>query len=267
MLLIGESINGTIPKVGKAILEKDKEYIQELAIAQKEMGADFLDVNGGIAEGNESEDLSWIVRVVQESVDLPLMIDSANPDAIKKAISFYNHKIPPFINSISAETKKWKAMHPVIKGKDYKIVALCLGDKGIPPTVKGRVEIAQNLYDRLTQIGVKPENIYFDPLVMPISTDSKAALVTLDTIKILKDRFPSSKTICGVSNISMGLPLRSLINRNFLTMALLNGLDVLLMDVRDKAMISNLLAAQLLLGEDNYGLNYIKAFRSKILIS
>ncbi len=266
MLIIGESINGTIPKVGQAIQEKKEAALRELARTQYECGAQMLDVNAGVAGGNESEDLPWLVKLVQEEVPIPLMIDSANPDALKAAMAVYKHAEPPILNSISGEEEKWRSLFPVVSEKKGKVVVLCMDDQGIPKTIEGRIDVAFRLYDRLTQSGIREEHIFFDPLVLAVSVESDAGLVTLETIRALRDKFPKSHIICGASNVGMGLPGRKLINRTFLAMAIFAGLDTLFIDVRDQALLSTIYASRPLVNRDDYCMQYLKAYRSKKIL-
>jgi cobalamin-dependent methionine synthase I len=266
MLIIGESINGTIPKVGQAILEKKEVFLRELAKTQYECGAQMLDVNAGVAGGNESEDLPWLIQLVQQEVPIPLMIDSANPDALKAALAVYKHSELPILNSVSGEEEKWKKLFPVVSEKKGKIVVLCMDDQGIPKTIEGRIATASKLFDRLMKAGIPEDYLYFDPLVLAVSVESDAALVTLETIQALRARFPKSHVICGASNVSMGLPGRKLINRTFLAMAIFAGLDTLFIDVRDQALLSTVYASKPLVNQDSYCMQYLKAFRAKKVV-
>ncbi len=266
MLIIGESINGTIPKVGQAILEKNEVFLRELAKTQYDCGAEMLDVNAGVAGGNETEDLPWVIKLVQQEVPIPLMIDSANPDALKEALAVYKHSELPILNSISGEEEKWKKLFPVVSEKKGKIVVLCMDDQGIPKTIEGRISIASRLFDRLIQSGIPEAYIYFDPLVLAVSVESDAALVTLETIQALRKKFPKSHVVCGASNVSMGLPGRRLINRTFLAMAIFAGLDALFIDVRDQALLSTISASRPLVNQDSYCMQYLKALRAKKIL-
>ena len=266
MLIIGESINGTIPKVGQAIQDRNEAFLRELARTQYECGAEMLDVNAGIAGGNELEDLPWLVELVQKEVPIPLMIDSANPEALKAALAVYRHQETTILNSISGEEEKWNRLFPVLVNHKCKIVVLCMDDRGIPKTVEERIAIASRLFDRLTEAGIAPEDVYFDPLMLAISVESEAALVTLETIRALRSKFPRSHVICGASNVSMGLPGRRLINRTFIAMALFAGLDTLFVDVRDQALLSSIYAGKTLLNQDPYCMEYLKAYRAKKIL-
>jgi 5-methyltetrahydrofolate--homocysteine methyltransferase len=266
MLIIGESINGTIQKVGQAIVERNEAFLQELARAQYECGAHLLDINAGVAGGNEVEDLPWLVEIIQKEVPLPLMLDSANPEALKAALSVYCHSEPPILNSISGETDKWNKLFPVVVEKKCKIVVLLMDDKGIPRTMDERMVVAKKLFERLTEAKIPSDYIYFDPLVLSVAVETDAALTTLETIKTIRANFPDAHIICGVSNISMGLPGRKLINKTFLTMAIYAGLDTLLIDARDQPLMSSIYASKVLTHQDLYCLEYLKAYREKKIL-
>lgn len=266
MLIIGESINGTIQNVGEAILNRNETFLRELARTQYECGAQMLDVNAGVAEGNEVEDLAWLIETAQKEVSLPLMIDSANPEALKAALSVYRHPEPPILNSISGEEEKWNKLFPVLVEKKCKVVVLCMDDQGILKTIEERIKIASRLFQNLTKENIPPDFIYFDPLVLSVAVETDAALVTLDTIKTIRSNFPESHIICGVSNVSMGLPGRRLINRTFLAMAIASGLDTLLIDVRDQSLMSSIYASKILMNQDPYCLEYLKAYREKKIL-
>jgi cobalamin-dependent methionine synthase I len=154
MLIIGESINGTIPKVGQAILERNDTFLRELTKVQYEGGANLLDVNAGVASGTEEEDLPWLVEIVQKEVPIPLMIDSANPEALKAALSVYKNSEPPILNSISGEEEKWNKLFPVLIEKGCKVVVLLMDDQGIPKTMEERLKIAERLFKRLTEANI-----------------------------------------------------------------------------------------------------------------
>ncbi len=266
MLVIGESINGTIEKVGQAILDRDEAFLRKLVRTQHECGAHCLDVNAGVAGGNEPEDLRWLTQLVQEEVLIPLMIDSANPEALKAALSVYRHSEPPILNSVSGEEEKWNKLHPVLAEKACKVVVLLMDDRGIPKTIDERMAIAQTLFIRLTRMNVPPDHLFFDPLVLSVAVEPEAGIVALETIRRLRLNFPDSHVICGLSNVSMGLPGRRLINRTFLNMAICAGLDTLLVDVRDQALLSSIYASKILTHQDPYCMEYLKAYREKKIL-
>jgi 5-methyltetrahydrofolate--homocysteine methyltransferase len=141
-----------------------------------------------------------------------------------------------------------------------------MDDQGIPKTAEERVAIASRLFQDLTQAGIPSDHIYLDPLVLPIGVEPEGATVTLETMRALRTLFSNSHIICGASNVSMGLPGRKLINRTFLTMAIYAGLDTLLIDVRDQALMSSVYASQILINQDPYCTQYLKAYRAKKIL-
>ncbi|MBN2098690.1 MAG: dihydropteroate synthase [Dehalococcoidia bacterium] len=262
MLIVGESLNGTIPKVGEAINAKDVDFVRKLALDQVEAGARMLDVNAGVAGANEVENLAWIVGIVQNTVSVPLLIDSANPRALEAALAI--HKGRPMINSISAEKYKLDAVLPLVASHDCSVIALCLGDEGIPQTPEARLKLARIVLDRAQAAGLKLEDIYLDTLTLGMGTSDQAAKVTLETLRLVRQELPGVRIMLIASNVSFGMPNRRLLNRTFATMAVAAamGVDAVMIDVRDKAMMAALIAADALTGKDPYCKGYFKAFRA-----
>lgn len=259
MLIIGESINGAIEKVGQAIAGRDTEVIRALARQQVEKGAQMLDVNAGVGGRDEVEDLTWLVQLVQDEVDVPLMIDSSDPKAIEAALAI--HRGRPLVNSITAETQKKQNMLPVLANHDCGIVAICVSDEGIPKTPINRLKVARFLVEDLEEAGKAQEDIYLDPLVMTIATDGQAGVTALKTLQLFRQELPDTKTIAGLSNVGFGMPQRRLINRMFLAMCTAFGLDAALVDTRDSALMAAVVTSRALVGQDPSCKKYLKAFR------
>jgi len=259
MVIVGEKINSSNKLVASALEKRDGKYIQTLAKEQAEAGADYIDVNAGIFGDQEAEILTWLVKTVQAQVQKPCCIDSPNPDAIEKALEV--HQGRAMINSITGEKERQQKLIPLVKYHQAKVIALCLGEKGIPETADERVQIASSIIDLLVQEGISLHDIYIDPLVQPIATNPSSARIALEVIEKIMSRYHGIHTICGISNISYGLPSRKAINAAFLTMALAKGLDTAILDPCDPLMLSSLLASEGLIGRDSYGLKYIAAFR------
>lgn len=267
MLLVGESINGTRKQVAEAIQSRDAEFIQKLALDQVEAGAGILDVNGGVAGGNELEDLVWLIETVRSVTDMQLMIDSANAEALEVGVSaaMKDGGKVPHINSICGEKARIDAVLPLVEKYKCPVVALCLDDEGIPGTAELRFAVAKRLYDLLAGAGLPPEDMWFDPLVMTVSADPTAGTVTMQTLKLIKERLPGVKSTGGLSNISFGLPNRPLLNRTFVAMCAGIGIDGAVLDVRNKQMIATVKAIEALREEDSYCGNFLKAHRAGIL--
>ena len=266
MFLMGESINGTRKQVGDAIQTRDAEFIKSLAMEQVEAGASVLDVNGGVAGGDEVADLTWLIDTVMSVTDTQLMVDSAGTQALDagvRAVIDKGGKVP-FINSISGEQPRIDAVMPLVEKHKCPVVGLCLSDEGIPPTAEDRFAVAKQIFDLCTGAGLPAEDLWIDPLVMAVSADPSAPGVTMETLKLVKDRLPS-RTTGGLSNVSFGLPNRGLLNRTFVAMCAGLGLDGLIVDVRNKQMMATIKSVEALRGEDNFCGSYLKAHRAGIL--
>ena len=261
MLIVGELINASRKKIGLAIESQDKAFIQKTASDQLQNGADYIDVNAGIFVGKEAEYLKWLVSTVQDAVEAPCCIDSPDPEAIEAALSI--HKGTAIINSISLEKKRYDAFLPLLAGTDLKVVALCVSDEGMPETADARTAIADKLINGLVQKNVLIENIYVDPLVQPIATNNNFGVEFLKAIEKITATYKGVHTICGLSNISYGLPERKFLNQTFMVMAISKGLDAAIVDPLDKRMMANIIAAETLIGNDNFCMNFLKAYRAK----
>ena len=261
MLIVGELINASRKKIGTAIENQDKDTIQQIAVQQFENGADFIDANAGVFVGKEAEYLKWLVTTIQETVDTPCCIDSPDPAAIEAALSV--HKGTPMINSISMEKERFDALMPLIAGSDYKVVALCMSDAGMPETADARISIAEELVNNLVKNNIPLDNIYVDPLVQPLSTNDNYGNEFLESIEMIMSRFPGVHTVCGLSNISYGLPERMLLNQTFMIMAITKGLDGAIVNPLDNKMMAAIIAAEALAGNDEWCEQYLLAYRQK----
>ncbi len=260
MKIIGEKINGTRKLVGKAIAERDAAFIQNLAKKQADAGAHWLDVNAGTRPDLEPDDLVWLVNLVQEVTDLPLCLDTANPKALRAAMACV--KRTPLVNSISGEPYRLEGILPVAAEFKTPVIALCLDDRGIPATTEGRLEVLAKVVGETRKAGIPDESLYIDPLVMTIATNIQSGNIIFNTMRAIRECYPTSHMACGLSNVSFGLPVRSLINRTFLTLAISAGLDTAIIDPNDRELQAAVYAAEMLLGRDKHCLNYTRAYRA-----
>jgi 5-methyltetrahydrofolate--homocysteine methyltransferase len=263
MIVVGELINASRKAVAGFIEEKNEAEIQKLAREQYEAGANYIDVNAGIFVGQEAEYLTWLTETVQAGVDAPCSIDSPDPKAIEAALAV--HKGTAMINSISLEKERYDVLLPLVANTDLKVVALCMSDDGMPETAEERMKIADTLVNGLVKNGVKVENIFVDPLVQPISTKNDFGVEFLSAVEQIHAAFPGIHTMCGLSNISYGLPARKLMNQAFAVMAIAKGLDGLIINPLDERMMAQITAAEALAGRDNFCMKYLKAYRAKKL--
>lgn len=257
MLIIGEKINGSIPSVARAIADKDAAWIQNLARIQAGAGADYIDVCASVKD-NEVETLRWLIDLVQEATDVPVCIDSPNPEACVAAMPFC--KRPGMINSVSMEGNKVEVIFPALAGTDWKVVAL-LCAKGIPSTAEERLRVFDQLMEKAAAYGIKPDSIFVDPLVEMLCTSDDGINVVADVIRRVKQKQPAVHVTGAVSNVSFNLPARKLLNQVFLVLAMNAGMDAGVLDPTSRDLIGAIYAAEAMLGMDEYCLEYIHAFR------
>lgn len=260
MIIVGELINASRKAVRAAIEAQDEAAIQKIAVDQLEAGANYIDVNAGIFVGKEPEYLKWLVEIVQEATGAPCCIDSPDPKAIEKALSV--HKGVAMINSISLEKERYNALLPLIAGTEHKVVALCMSDEGMPETTDARLFIADKLINGLVQNNIPRDNIFVDPLVQPVATKDAFGVEFLEAVEKIMMTYQGVHTMCGLSNISYGLPIRKLLNQSFAVMSIARGLDGLIINPLDRQMMANIIAAETIAGRDSYCANYLGAFRS-----
>lgn len=263
--VVGERINTSRKKVQEAVINKDSTYIQDDILKQQAAGAAFIDVNAGARIGHEKADMEWLLKIIQEVATIPLCLDSPDPDILEMAYRMVKGR--PMINSISLEKERYDAMIPFLKGKDCSVVALCMDDSGMPKSAQDVIDRAERLVKGLEGIGIQKESIYIDPLIQPISTDTTKGVMAMDAVRGIMSKFNGVNTICGLSNISYGLPQRKIINRTFLTLLMCAGLDAAIIDPLDDTIMAILKTTEMLMGNDEYCGSYLKGVRAGQIIS
>lgn len=258
--VIGERINTTLKKVKAAVADRDADYIAEDVKKQTACGATYIDVNAGARIGHEEEDMRWLLDVVQGATDLPLCLDSPDPAILEIAFGLVNKT--PMVNSISLEKDRFEPMISFLKGKECKIVALCMDDNGMPKTVEDIVGRATTLVKELEAIGMKRDDIFIDPLIQPMSVDVNNGMMAMDAVRTIMTDLEGVHTTGGLSNISYGLPERRVANRQFLSMMMAIGFDSAIMDPLDAELMAVLKTSEMLKGNDNFCMNYLKAVRA-----
>lgn len=233
MILIGENIHVISKQVREALINRDKKFISQLIKIQSNM--DYIDLNVGPAKGEFSGILTWLAGVVEEESGLNISFDTTNADEMEKGLETF--KGDTFINSTSADEPRLSKMITLALRFNSNLIALTLSkDTGIPKTSDGRMEIAFNIYEQCLEKGINNENLFFDPLVLPVCVGQSQGLEAINTIKMIKESFdPPVKTVIGLSNISNGSPaeIRPLINRVYGTLAFGAGLDAAIIDAKD----------------------------------
>lgn len=259
MIIIGEKINGTIPSVKAAIERKDAEYIASLAVKQTEAGATYIDVCASTAPEFEIETLKWLMDIVQNATDTPLCIDSPNPRVIEAVFQYANK--PGLINSISEEGDKCEVLLPLLEGNSWQVVGLTCDNNGIPNDVQTKVAITKIMVEKAAKHGITPDRMHIDPCVMALSTENNSMLNFAEEIRQIKALYPTIHVTGAVSNMSFGLPVRSLLNKTCMAFAMEAGMDCAVIDPLNRDMMGTIFATYALLGQDKHCRKYSKAYR------
>jgi 5-methyltetrahydrofolate--homocysteine methyltransferase len=260
-VIIGERINPTGRKKLQAELEqKNFDIVRQDAVDQVTAGAAVLDVNAGIPDGDEPALLKEAVLTVMEVTDVPLCIDTADPEALSAALSIYEGKA--LVNSINGEERSLDEMLPLVKDYDAAVIGLCMDDAGIPDTPDKRLAVAAKIIERAGKLGIGPEDIVIDPLVLTMGADHNAGRVTLETTELIVKEFGVNITM-GASNVSFGLPDRMHINAAFIAMSIHAGLTCPITNPLVAELTTAVLAADMAMGRDEWGTRWIEAFRSR----
>lgn len=262
MIVIGERISIIAKKVRDAMMSRDKKPLQELAIAQMKAGANYLDLSIGPAEEGGEELMDWGVKALQEVAQLPLCIDTTNPKAMEAGLKAHNNKWGrAIVNSASGEEERLNNMMPLAAKYNAQIIGLTLTKQGIPPLAEERCAIAAEIMGKAAELGVPMEDIYLDPLILPVAFSQDKCIESIRAIRLFKElNDPPMKTVVGLSNISNGAPkeLRGLINRTFLTLLMYEGLTSAIIDPTDKEMMATVKTTDILLQNTMYAHSYLE---------
>lgn len=233
MLLIGENLNVMSKKIGEALKQRDPEPIRAMAEAQTKAGMDLMDINLGPARKEGPELMEWVVKTVQEVTDIPLSLDTMNIEAIEAGLRA--HKGKALINSISARPERMEALMPLAKKYGASFIGLTLGPDGIPRDSNERGLLAAQIMAEAARYEIREEDIWFDPIVLPINTQQAQLQGCTEFVMMLPELSPSSKSTCGLSNASNGTPnnLRGIINRTYLIMIKRYGIYSAIVDAFD----------------------------------
>jgi len=259
MIIIGEKINGAIPSTGKAIAEKDVEFIRNLAIKQTEAGADFIDVCASVDDDIELATMKWLIDIVQEATEVPIAVDSPNIYTCLESMKFCNK--PGLFNSVAMEGKKIDEAFKVIADTKWECVALLNSDKGIPKTAKDRLEVFADLMNKCKEYNIDPSRMHIDPLIEMLCTSEDGINMVTEVIREIKRSYPTIHVTGAVSNISFNLPARRIANQAFAVLAMNAGMDSFILDPLNKDMMGMLFATEAMSGEDEFCMEYISAFR------
>jgi len=263
-VILGERINPTGKKrLAAALVAGDLEVVRQEALAQVAAGADILDVNVGAAGVEEVDLLPRAVKLVLETVEVPVAVDTADREALAAALAMHRDVNPdgkPLVNSVNGEEACLARVLPLVAEYATAVIGLCMDDDGIPDTPEKRLAVADKIVERAARLGIAQENILIDCLALTVGADSKAGWITLETIRLVREKLGVNLAL-GASNVSFGLPEREMINGVFLAMAINRGLNCPIVDAAKVR--PYILAADLALGRDEYAMRYLKAYRQR----
>jgi len=263
-VILGERINPTgKKKLAATLVAGNLEIVRQEALAQIEAGADILDVNVGAAGVDEVDLLPKAVKLVLETVEAPVAIDTADGKALAAALKIHKEVNPdgkPLVNSVNGEEASLARVLPLVAEYGAAVIGLCMDDDGIPETPERRLAVAKKIIERADGHGIPLENILIDCLALTVGADSTAAMTTLEAIRLVREELGVNLAL-GASNISFGLPDRETLNGAFLAMAIGRGLNCPIVDAAKVR--PYILAADLVLGRDEYSMRYLKAYRQR----
>lgn len=260
-VMIGERINPTGRKVLAAEMKAGvMDRVRSDAIAQVEAGAQMLDVNAGVPLVDEPALLVATIKAVSEVTDVPICIDSSVIEALEAALAAYEGKA--LVNSVTAEDERMDRILPVVKKHGAAVIGMSNDETGITMVPQERVEIARRIIERAKYYGIPAEDVIIDPIAMTVAADPQAGLVTLETMRLIKEQL-GNNMICGASNVSFGLPDRHILNAAFFPVAMHAGLTCAITNPLVPEVRKAVQASDLLLGHDEYAMNWISAFRAE----
>jgi 5-methyltetrahydrofolate corrinoid/iron sulfur protein methyltransferase len=271
MILIAERINGMFLDVKKAIADKNKKIIQDLAKRQTEAGASYLDVNVGTAAADQKGTIQWLVEAIQETCSTPLCLDSQKPDVIAAGLKVINTENGVLLNSTPLNKKSDEEVFDKYiemanqAGPKANLIALTMDKNGVPQDTDTRVAIAAEIVSKAMEKGFATQRLFIDPIILPVKVPNAQSqpgniLAAMDQIKYLSD--PAPHMTIGLSNLSQGASERSLINRVFLAMAISRGLDSAIADVFDQELMNVVATSDLLMNKQIYSDSFLKVYSS-----
>ena len=261
MIIIGEKINGSIPSAGKAIAERNEEWIRHLARIQEDANADYLDCCASV-NVNELETMKWMLDIMQDETSTKICVDSPDPKVCVDALPFC--KKPGLVNSVSLEGDKIDVIFPAIADTKWNVVALLSSEQGIPSSVEERMVNFDKLMEQAAKYGIAANRIFVDPLVEGLATNQESLLTFAAVCREIKAKFPQIHITSGLSNISFGLPVRKMLNMAFMTLAMQAGMDSAIVDPTNRDMMGIIYATDALLGNDDFCVEYISAYRDNL---
>jgi 5-methyltetrahydrofolate--homocysteine methyltransferase len=253
VIIVGERVNATRASIAQAVKERDEELIRREIQAQDRAGAHFIDLNAGTGSGDrdeETDNLKWLADIALDATEKKLSLDASDPAVLRRTAEYVGKRRPLLLNSVNGKDESLDALLPFAARNGCPVIALAMDSSGIPDDVQQRLDICESILATATGAGVAEEDLFFDPLALPLSADVRQGRVTLETLRRIKADHPAVKTILGVTNVSHGLPRRKLVNQAFLIAATAGGLDAAICDPTQKEIRSAITLGELVAGRD-----------------
>ena len=263
--VIAERINMTRKRIKKEVWDRNEAFVVEEVRKQEAAGATHIDVNAGGDPAKEIDDMAWLVDVISGATELPLALDSANPEALKQGLALCNRP-GTIINSITGEKERIDGILPLVKEYGTSVVALTMDDTGMPEDLDGRLRITDDIVNIVQDAGVGLDRLFFDHLIRPASTNPGQAAFIIEAIRRTHAKYPDVHFAMGLSNISFGVPKRNNLNKAFVAMLVAAGADGAIVDPTEPGMMTTLYAARAIMGLDEYCMEYLTAHREGKLI-
>jgi len=264
MIIIGERINATRKSIAEAIHTHNTATIKKQIESQDQKGAHYIDLNAGTGtadENQENKDMCWLIDLALETTSKKISIDSANPLVIQKAAEYLDNRRPFLINSVKHDQNILDSLFPLAAQHNAPVICLAMGNEGIPEKPDERVKVCQQIREQADKNGLKTENLFFDPLVMPLSSNHFHGKITLDTLQGIKKAIPEAKTTMGVSNVSYGLSKRVWINEAFMVASITLGLDAAICDPTRASILRSISLGRMIAGKDRFCRKYTRGVR------
>lgn len=262
MIIIGEKINGSIPSVAEAVAKRVADFIQSRAAMQAAAGATFIDCCASVPEAQEPETLKWMIDCIQKATELPISLDSPSAEVLLEM--FPCCKKPGLINSVSGEGDKIDRIFPAVADTKWEIICLLSDDSGIPKTAADRLKVFDHILRKAEEYKIDVCRLHIDPLVEMLCTSEDGIAMNTEVIQTIRRRCPDIHITAAVSNISFNLPVRKMVNLGFTVLAMNAGLDSAILDPTNRDLMGVIYATEALLGQDDYCMEYISAYRNGI---
>ena len=263
MYVIGAVINTSVDGIDEMIEKRDRDELLRLARMQIDYGADMLAINCGSRIDSEPDDIEWMFRSIQDEIEVPLCIDSPNPEAHRIGLEVHRHG-RPMVDSITGERRRIESTLPLVKKHDAMVTAIMHDESGMPSNVEDRMRVLPKIDEAIREHGIPTENVYLDCMVFPLSVDGDNGRIYLDTLRRVKAEYPQYKTICGLNNVSYGLPQEDILNISFLAMCAALGQEATYIEITKEsgAFLRGITALN---GQDEFCMGYISSYREEKL--